>query len=85
MSDLPLNIIETTVPIKILETNATMEIIETTVTITTNTYNQEKIKFEAKFNSLDRKNSLLRKSKPKQFDSADYYLNVLKLKHAKKI
>ena len=66
------------------ETTASMEITQTTVIIEKPShisYEQEEAEFKSKFGSVQKKNNLLKQSnKAKKFDSADYYLQVQKIK-----
>lgn len=47
---------------------------------TSDSITEEESKFLQKYRTLKKKNSLLRQSKPKRFDSAEYFINIENLK-----
>lgn len=47
---------------------------------TSESITEEESQFMQKYKTLKKKSSLLRQSKPKRFDSAEYFINIDKLK-----
>jgi hypothetical protein len=47
---------------------------------TSDSMTEDESKFLQKYKNLKKKSSLLRQSKPKRFDSAEYFINIEKLK-----